>query len=242
MALNKRALLREPAYVVSHLAVLVPGGLIDPEYLYHLSCTLDMMRLALDPAYPSLRTSDLARLRIPLPPLSEQQRIVNILQEAEEIRRIRAEAEAKTAELIPAMFYDQFVHGQEYDFQPLHKLAEVASGVAIGRKPKGMTTDVPYLRVANVQAGFVDLSEIKTTTATEEEVVQFGLKSGDVLLTEGGDFDKLGRGCLWEGQIEPCIHQNHVFRVRPIPNKLNPHFFAHYLQERESQALLPAMR
>ena len=63
-----------------------------------------MMRLALDPAYPSLRTSDLAKLRIPLPPLSEQQRIVEILQEAEKIRRLRAEAEAKTAELDPAMF------------------------------------------------------------------------------------------------------------------------------------------
>ncbi len=235
VALNKRALLSGPAYVVSHLAVLVPGTLIDPEYLYHLSCTLDMMRLALDPAYPSLRTSDLAKLRIPLPPLSEQQRIVEILQEAEEIRRLRAEAEAKTAELIPAMFYDYFVDRQEPDFQPLHKFAEVVSGVAIGRKTKGMTVEVPYLRVANVQAGFVDLGEIKTTTATEEEVIQFGLKNGDVLLTEGGDFDKLGRGCLWEGQVEPCIHQNHVFRVRPVPGKLNSHFFAHYLQSAKAK-------
>ena len=230
VALNKRALLSEPSYVVSHLAVLIPGPLLDSEYLYHLSCTLDMMRLALDPSYPSLRTSDLAKLRIPLPPLSEQRRIVEILQEAEEIRRLRAEAEAKTAELIPAIFYDHFVIGQENDFQQLHKLADVVSGVALGRKTKGMTAEIPYLRVANVQDGFVDLGEIKTTGATEEEVLRFELKKGDVLLTEGGDFDKLGRGCLWEGQVKPCIHQNHIFRVRPIPDKLNSHFFSHYLQ------------
>ncbi len=101
VALNKRALLNEPSYVVSHLAVLVSGPLINPEYLYHLTCTLDMMKLALDPAYPSLRTSDLAKLRIPLPPLSEQQKIVEILQEVEKIRRLLTEAEAKTAELAP---------------------------------------------------------------------------------------------------------------------------------------------
>jgi len=187
----------------------------------------------------NLAMSDFAKIKITLPPLSEQQRIVEILKEAEEIRRLRAEAEAKTAELIPAMFYDQFFNGQSHDFQPLQKLAEVVSGVAIGRKMKGMANEVPYLRVANVQAGYVDLSEIKTTAATEEEIAQFGLKTGDVLLTEGGDFDKLGRGCLWEGQIEPCIHQNHVFRVRPIPGKLNSKFFTHYLQsERAIQYFL----
>ncbi|WP_428202505.1 hypothetical protein [Dietzia natronolimnaea] len=33
-------------------------------------------------------------------------------------------------------------------------------------------------------------------------------------MTEGGDIDKLGRGCLWQGEIDPCLHQNHVFAVR----------------------------
>lgn len=172
----------------------------------------------------------LALEQIPLPPLGEQQRIVEILQEVEEIRCLRTKAGAKTAELIPAMFYDHFGDGKKSGFLPLYQLSEVVSGVAIGRKTKGMTSEVPYIRVANVQAGFIDLNEVKTTTATEVEIEQFKLNNGDVLLTEGGDFDKLGRGCLWEGQVEPCIHQNHVFRVRPIPGKLNPHFFAHYLQ------------
>lgn len=236
VALNKRALLGQPSYVVSHLAVLVPGPLIDPVYLYYLSCTLDMMRLALDPGYPSLRTSDLGRLRIPLPPLGEQQRIVEIMQEAEAIRSLRAEADAAASALVPAMFFERFSAEAETRFIPLHRLAEVVSGVAIGRRTKGMTVEVPYLRVANVQAGYVDLTEVKSTPATEGEVQQFGLKEGDVLLTEGGDFDKLGRGCLWEGQVEPCIHQNHVFRVRPDTARLNSRFFAHYLQSAKAKS------
>jgi len=184
---------------------------------------------------PRLDSDTFDSIEIPLPPLREQQRIVEFLQEAEKIRRLRAEAEAKTAELILAMFHDHFNMGQDHNYLPLYKFAEVISGVAIGRKTKGMTVEVPYLRVANVQAGFVDLSEVKTTTATEEEVEQFALQNGDVLLTEGGDFDKLGRGCLWEGQVDPCIHQNHVFRVRPIPGKLNSLFFAHYLQSAKAK-------
>jgi type I restriction enzyme S subunit len=45
-------------------------------------------------------------------------------------------------------------------------------------------------------------------------------------MTEGGDFDKLGRGFVWEGQIEGCLHQNHVFAVRPNPQKLDSHYLA----------------
>lgn len=230
-----RNLVNQHGYGSTEFHVIRPSALVLAEWIFAIIRTAEFRRAAASSfqgavGQQRVTASFLESFRIPLPPLSEQQRIVEILKEAEEIRSLRAEADAKTAELIPAMFYSHFVNGQNHDFEPLHMVAEVVSGVAIGRKTKGMTVEVPYLRVANVQAGFVDLSEIKTTTATNEEIVQFGLKIGDVLLTEGGDFDKLGRGCLWEGQVEPCIHQNHVFRVRPIPGKLNSSFFAHYLQ------------
>ncbi|WP_367871721.1 restriction endonuclease subunit S [Luteolibacter sp. Populi] len=184
---------------------------------------------------PRLDAEDFDSIEMPLPPLSEQKRIVEILQEADEIRDLRAQAEAKTADLIPAMFFEHFVARNQHGFVPLYKLADAVSGVAVGRKTRGMTSEVSYLRVANVQAGYVDLDEVKTTLATDGEVAQFGLMAGDILLTEGGDFDKLGRGCLWEGQVEPCIHQNHVFRVRPDSSRLNSHFFAHYLQSAKAK-------
>jgi type I restriction enzyme S subunit len=56
----------------------------------------------------AIDVDNLSSFRIPLPPLSEQQRIVDIFQEAEKIRRLRAEAEDKTAELIPAIFFETF--------------------------------------------------------------------------------------------------------------------------------------
>jgi type I restriction enzyme S subunit len=69
--------------------------------------------------------------------------------------------------------------------------------------------------VANVQRGYLDLSEIKEIEVSESMIEQLLLKRGDVLFTEGGDRDKLGRGWIWNGEIAECIHQNHVFRARP---------------------------
>jgi type I restriction enzyme S subunit len=73
---------------------------------------------------------------------------------------------------------------------------------------------VPYLRVANVQNGYLDLNEMKTIIADEGEIKNLSLKFGDILFTEGGDRDKLGRGWIWQDEIPDCIYQNHIFRAR----------------------------
>lgn len=114
-----------------------------------------------------------------------------------------------------------------WEMKPLGDIANVASGVTLGRNLEGagMIT-LPYLRVFNVQDGYVDLSDVKTVTIRPGELTRYKLEKGDVLMNEGGDFDKLGRGTVWEGQIEPCLHQNHVFRVRTNRQKLLPHFLA----------------
>ncbi len=86
-----------------------------------------------------------------------------------------------------------------------------------GRDVAGIKTTVarPYLRVANVQNGWLELEDVSMIEVTHDEARRYALRSGDVLMNEGGDFDKLGRGYVWEGQIPECIHQNHVFAVRP---------------------------
>ena len=89
----------------------------------------------------------------------------------------------------------------------------------------------PYLRVANVQDGYLDLAEIKEIEVPAAQVERFSLRNGDVLLTEGGDFDKLGRGSIWNGEVPGCVHQNHVFAVRVINSAvLLPEFLACEIQ------------
>jgi type I restriction enzyme S subunit len=103
--------------------------------------------------------------------------------------------------------------------------ADIVSGVTIGRRLDGKSTrTVPYLAVVNVQDRHLDLSVTKTTEATEEEIQRYQLERNDLLMTEGGDPDKLGRGTLWNDELPECIHQNHVFRVRLQSDELTPLF------------------
>lgn len=98
----------------------------------------------------------------------------------------------------------------------LKYVARVQTGIALGKDfGKKALVEYPYLRVANVQDGFIDLNDVKTIMVPEQEASLCRLRKGDVLMNEGGDADKLGRGAVWLGEIEPCLHQNHVFAVRP---------------------------
>ncbi len=110
--------------------------------------------------------------------------------------------------------------------KPLVQVAEVRTGVAKGKQGLKDPIEVPYLRVANVQDGHIDLSEVKKISIERHQLERYLLRKGDVLMTEGGDFDKLGRGDVWQSQIDPCLNQNHVFAVRVNEAILEPYFLA----------------
>lgn len=109
---------------------------------------------------------------------------------------------------------------------PLSAVAEVRTGLAKGKSGLTNPIELPYLRVANVQDGHIDLTQVKRISVESKSVSRYSLQAGDVLLTEGGDIDKLGRGAVWAGQIAPCLHQNHVFVVRPAKEVLDSYYLA----------------
>lgn len=117
-----------------------------------------------------------------------------------------------------------------WNWSTLGELAEVQGGITKGNKRRSdeAVRPVPYLRVANVQRGFLDLSEMKEIEASESQITRLNLLSGDVLFNEGGDRDKLGRGWVWSGELPECIHQNHVFRARLRPGLMEPKFLSYY--------------
>lgn len=171
---------------------------------------------------------------IPVPPVPVQERIVQILQKADDIYTNRTKALELADAILPASFLGMFgdpTNDSTVERVPLGVVADVKSGVTKGRALRGKAAiEVPYLRVANVQDGFLDLSEMRTIEALPEDVEKYHLEDGDILMTEGGDPDKLGRGAIWRGQIEGCIHQNHVFRVRANRTKLAPEYLAALLR------------
>jgi restriction endonuclease S subunit len=115
----------------------------------------------------------------------------------------------------------------------LGEIAEVVGGVTKDSKKQSdpALPLTPYLRVANVQRGYLDLRKVSQIRVPEATISKLRLQPGDVLLNEGGDRDKLGRGWVWEGQIENCIHQNHVFRARLAERTLHPKLLAWFANE-----------
>lgn len=117
----------------------------------------------------------------------------------------------------------------EWELKKLDAISKISSGLTLGNLYLGTgTTELPYLRVANVQDGFLDLKEIKYIKVLNSQIEKHKLKVGDVLMNEGGDYDKLGRGTIWQGEIENCLHQNHVFKVRVNRDYILPEYLSIY--------------
>lgn len=228
--LNHRAMLARDAYVVSHLAVAIPDTTrIVPEYLYYWSLQYDPRSQAQVTSLPSLPLSQIKEAKVPLLPIVEQHRIVDILKRADGIRRLRKQAQVTASQLIPALFIDMFgdpvINPNSWKKKLLKVIADIGSGVTKGRKFDGQeTVELPYLAVANVQDGHLNLDRVKSIRIKPSELEKYRVLPGDFLMTEGGDPDKLGRGAIWNGEIQTCLHQNHIFRVRCNQNVLLPEY------------------
>ncbi|MFI1834708.1 restriction endonuclease subunit S [Streptomyces olivaceoviridis] len=118
----------------------------------------------------------------------------------------------------------------DWRWMRLGELADVVGGVTKDKKKQSDPdlTEVPYLRVANVQRGHLDLEHLAKIRVPSKKAEQLRLQDGDVLMNEGGDRDKLGRGWVWRGQIPNAIHQNHVFRARIRKDLLRPELLSWY--------------
>jgi type I restriction enzyme S subunit len=207
-----------------------------------------------------LYSDDLGRIELPLPPLEEQAAIVRFLGWAngrlERAIRAKRKVIALLNEQKQAIIHRAVTRGldpavslkppgipwlgdipKHWEVRPLKAVCEIQSGITLGKDYVGQTTyEYPYLRVANVQAGHANLAVIKMIRVTKADAGRCTLQVGDVLMTEGGDPDKLGRGCVWNAQVAPCLHQNHVFAVRPNQSQLAPHFLSALMGTRYARA------
>lgn len=183
----------------------------------------------------------LRALSIPLAPAAEQIRIADqldtllaLIQACNDrldaipalLKRFRRSVlDAATSGKLTADWREENGLDAEWERLTLQDIADVVGGVTKDTKKQDLNDEeVPYLRVANVQRGFLDLSEVKTIRVPAAKLEALLLQRGDVLFNEGGDLDKLGRGWIWEEQIPRCTFQNHVFRARLRDSNNQPKF------------------
>jgi type I restriction enzyme S subunit len=202
------------------------------------------IRLSGGTTFGAITRRDIARVHFAVPSdFGEQAAITHILDTVDTALEHTRIAVDQAKDIDHALLHDLLERGvkpsrsrgQKYPSHWLVKrvdeVAEVGSGVTLGKDVSGFKSiELPYLRVANVQDGHLDLSTIKTVRVRVDEVDNYRLESGDVLMTEGGDLDKLGRGTIWTGEVQNCLHQNHIFRIRADRAVLEPEFFAYVVE------------
>lgn len=229
-----------------HLAQIRPiQSVVEPVYL------AKQLRLAASAIYFAQRATGstryglsnrtLAETPIRLAPLQQQKRIATILASLDKAIEATEALIEKHQQIKAGLMQDLFTRGvlasgrlgpasgqlpAGWRWAPLGEHAEIVSGVTLSGSGPANGIAVPYLRVANVQDGYLALDEVKTIRVSRSVLEELRLVPGDVLMNEGGDFDKLGRGTIWSGEIDDCIHQNHVFRVRTDRRTLLPEYLA----------------
>ncbi len=187
-----------------------------------------------------IKIDTLANLKIPEISIEKQYEVSRIIDKTRIIIEQRKQELMNLNELMKArfveMFGDMYLNSKGWPEAKLESMADVVSGITKGRKTKAEDlTEVPYMAVSNVKDGYIDWTTVKTIEATQQEIEQYRLLADDVLMTEGGDPDKVGRGAIIKEPLENCIHQNHIFRVRLDESMILPEFFAEYLQHQRSK-------
>lgn len=236
------SILDVPAAINQDLKALIPRRPVDPPFLaamlraQHANILARVSTAA--HGTKKLDTHVLQNLRVPLPSLHEQRRIVAILDQADELCAKRRAAIAELDTLTESIFVEMFGDPSGYVTKALGEsdIAAVQGGLTLNARRSRLPESHPYLRVANVFRGRMDLAELKTTGVTEPEKVRCALRRGDVLVVEGhGNRGELGRAAECPATVEGYLHQNHLIRVRPAPGVLDPSYLEHFLNSREGR-------
>ena len=240
--------------VNQHVCIIRPTARLDHKFLtYCLSAPWGQEQVFSSftgASRQGLGQRDLGSIQLPLPPLAEQQRIAAYLDASCAAIDAAVAAKRRQLETLDALrkyiiqravtrgiaegvglestgngWMAQIPIG--WKLVCLKRIAEIQGGLTLGKQYEGPLIERPYLRVGNVQDGHLDLDDVSVIELPASVAPGVELRAGDVLMTEGGDLDKLGRGHVWNGEIPGCLHQNHIFAVRCFLHKLKPLFLAY---------------
>lgn len=249
--LAKTLLMAESGTGSGELLVLRPRwDVLDSKYLHYLTLSKPFVGWATATSYgvkmPRTNWDSLASFECDVPTLDEQRALAGLLddeiaridlllaEQRHQLDLIEEHRHALVSQTVGARLggerctlagaLETLPRG--WQLTPLRFVATIQGGITLGKKYEGPVEERPYIRVANVQDGGLDLETVTTIEVPGDVARRHELRAGDVLMTEGGDNDKLGRGTVWNEEIVGCLHQNHVFAIRPHSSVLRPHYLA----------------
>ncbi len=217
--------LREPSYVVSHLAALTPTGKYDPSYLTYWLRMNSPSRLIRAQDYPSIRTSEIAAMEVPDILVDEQRRIAKILDKADAIRRKREQSLVHADELVKSafleMFGDPLSNPKNWPVRPLKDyLLEIRYGTSIKCWDLDCEDCIPVLRIPNIVDGMVSWEKLKYARLPTKDLQRLQLMLGDILFVRtNGNPDFIGRCAVFESSEEAAF-ASYLIRAR-LRNDVN---------------------
>jgi restriction endonuclease S subunit len=230
---RKAAVCEVEGFCSAHSLVLRANPeIIDPKlfpfFLHSDAFMHRAMDISVGSLSPTINWGTLKKQEFLLPPKDQQAQLAELLWAMDEVVEENDNTVRASDRLFHSWLNSRINSKQGWDTTRLDRVALVQTGIAKNSKLSEVegVVERPYLRVANVQDGFLDLSEMKTIHVKVNDLERFSLENEDLLLTEGGDFDKLGRGYVWQNEVPNCLHQNHIFVVRAKKEVLNPWFLS----------------
>lgn len=209
---------------------------IEGKYLYYFTITPDFVGILSTKVrgahYPAVSDSDVKKIKVPLPPLSEQRRIVEILDQADVLRKNRAEADAKAARILPALFYkifgDPATNPKGWRFASLGEvISETRNGLY---KPVDFYgSGIGILKMFNIQNGELDLTRVDLIDLKKNEIETYRLVPGDILINRVNTPDLVGKCAVITDEVAEAVFESKNIRLRVKTNKVTPEFVAAYL-------------
>lgn len=248
----------EDGWLNQHIFKVIPNESIDKIYLYYY------LLYVVDQLYAKTHGSGMVHItlkpfkstRIMLPELNEQRRVVGKIEslfakldeakekaqavvDSFETRKAAILHKAFTGELTAKWREEHGVRMESWKTRELAECFEIVSGIqkTPARSPKD--NPVPYLTVANVYRGRIDLSDIRYFEVTSKEIEKLKLQDKDILIVEGnGSGNEIGRCAIWHNELPLCIHQNHIIRMRRKTADILPEYALHYLNSEAGKSIM----
>ena len=217
---------------------------LDSQFLYYFlksNIGRQMIRAkAAGSVRDNLKLDMLKEITIPESSLNDQRRCAATLDNLQYLIELRKKQLNELDNLIKARFVEMFGDYLKDDRKPLSEVAIITGGLTKNSNRNTFETKMRYLRVANVFYNRLDLREILEIGVKEEEIEKTLLQAGDLLFVEGnGSIEQIGRVAIWDGSIDPILHQNHLIKARFNNEIIAPEYALFYfmLQDGRQQII-----
>ncbi len=227
--------LKSPCYAVSHLAAILPSRDVDPGFLLRWLEANPPSRLIANDAYPSIKTSEIERIKIPLPSMPEQKRIAAILDKADSIRRKRQQAIQLADDFLRSVFLDMFgdpvTNPKGWEVKLLGELVDSGPTNGLYKPSTEYGAGIRILRIDGFYNGVLSPQEkLKRVNLGQKEIEKYQLRNRGIVINRVNSREYLGKSAFVERLEEVTVFESNMMHFSVNEEIINPCFLVHQLQ------------